>query len=550
MSYLLELLGRGLDNDLGDVLDRYFWSPSGQSLDQLKEQVAAHPKWPDAWCRVGVAYLRALHVPKAIEHLSEACRRKPDYVAARLALAAAHDEQGHPDRAMEHLKIANLNSPGQVRILFALGYCCEKLQHPETAAEYYRDAARADGNFLGARERLAAVAVALGRTGEAIEQYEHLRQMWPEKAWIIAALGQLHYREGRFDEAADCFETAIAMEPENWSLLDDQVESLVAGGHIRQAIERLNRLIEQQPTFPDLHVRLGDLYSHIGNDPAAMTHYGEALDIEPDYLEAVVKTGTQHLMSGRWEQAAEAFCRACELNDRVLTNYVGMGVAQLAAGRTEQAAESFELAATIEPNSGMLLSEMARLQLKTAVADEFLKGFEQDASTPVAEIELDNDDLLHKQIDRHKRIVDQRPGHADLRYRYGVLLRSQGRLGEALEQFERAAAINPTYVQAIIKLGITQQEMGQVDRAVDTFRRALEIEPEYVDVHYRLGLLYTDRRLFDQAVRHMEAAAGGEPGNARLRAGLALALQNMGLMDRAAATWRSLWRIHQEQTES
>ena len=91
--------------------------------------------------------------------------------------------------------------------------------------------------------------------------------------------------------------------------------------------------------------------------------------------------------------------------------------------------------------------------------------------------------------------------------------------------------------------------MGQVDRAVDTFRRALEIEPEYVDVHYRLGLLYTDRRLFDQAVRHMEAAAGGEPANTRLRAGLALSLQNMGLMDRAAATWRSLWQIHQEQTK-
>jgi lipopolysaccharide biosynthesis regulator YciM len=65
-----------------------------------------------------------------------------------------------------------------------------------------------------------------------------------------------------------------------------------------------------------------------------------------------------------------------------------------------------------------------------------------------------------------------------------------------------------------------------------------------VDLHYRLGLLYTDRREFDKAVQHMEQAAEGAPDNQQIRASLALSLQNMGLMDRAAATWRSLWRLH------
>jgi len=68
-----------------------------------------------------------------------------------------------------------------------------------------------------------------------------------------------------------------------------------------------------------------------------------------------------------------------------------------------------------------------------------------------------------------------------------------------------------------------------------------------VDVHYRLGLLYTNRRNFEAAVRHMEAAAGDD-GDGRIRAGLALSLQNMGLMDRVAATWRSLWKIHRAKT--
>ena len=111
---------------------------------------------------------------------------------------------------------------------------------------------------------------------------------------------------------------------------------------------------------------------------------------------------------------------------------------------------------------------------------------------------------------------------------------------EGLEKAAEAVELNPAYVQAIIKLGITQQELGLTDEAIETFTRALELRPEYVDLHYRLGILHTDRRQFAEAVEHMEAAADGAPDNTEIRAGLALSLQNMGLMDRAAATWRSL----------
>ena len=547
MSYLLELLGRGLDHDLGDVLARYYWSPSRHSLDELGELAEQTPDLPDVQCQFGVALLRAVQLPHAIERLSIACRLKPDYLAARLALAAAYDESGQAAAAIEHLQIANMTHTGDVRILFALGYGNEKCQRPAQAAGYYRDAIAADGEFLPARQRLAAIAVALDETDEAIAQYQHLRDAQPEQIAHLTALGHLHYRQKQFPEAIECFRRAIAMEPENWSLLDDEVEALVADGQVREAIEHLHDLIDLQPGFPDFQVRLADLYSDLGDDAAAMEHLHQALDLQPDYLEAQVKIGTQHLISGRWDQAGEAFQQACQLNDRSIRNYVALGVAQLSAGDTPTAMESFELAGAMEPNSEMLLAEMARLQLKVAVASEFLQGAAEAPDQDEPTIELDHDDLLHQQIQRHEHYVAESPGRADAHYRCGVLLRSVGRLGEAMEQFTQAVAINPTYVDAIIKLGLTQQDMGHVDDAIATLTGVLEIEPDYVDVHYRLGLLHTDRRLFEQAVRHMEAAAAGQPDSARLRAGLALALQNMGLMDRAAATWRSLWQIHRQR---
>jgi len=527
------------------MLDRYFWSPSAKGLNELEACCREHPDWPDIQCQLGLAHLRAMRTDQAIQHLWQACRQNPDYLAGRVALAAAYEESGQPQRALEQLKIANQIRPGEAPILFAIGFCCEKLQRPEDAAEYYRDAVARDASFTPARERLAVVGVVLGQSEEAIEQYEIMRHEEPHQTWVHSALAHLYYRCGRYPEAIEEFETAISMEPQNWALMDDAVEALVAGGQVREAIDRLHVLAKQQGPFADIYVRLGDLYTQVNDDSAAQKYYEAALQMHPGYLEATAKLGNHHLDCGRWDQAAEAFHQAAEINDRAMTNYVGLGVAQLAAGKKAEAMNSFDLASAIEPNSTLLMSEIARLQLKAAVADEFLKSFRGGQDMPIAEIDLDNDDLLHKQIERHAEQVMQHGNHADVRYHYGVLLRAENRTGEAMEQFAKAVEINPTYIQAIIKLGICRQEVGMADEAIETFKRALELEPTYVDLPYRLGLLYTDRRLFDQAVSRMETAAGGAPDNEQIRASFALALQNMGLMDRAAATWRSFWKLHQ-----
>ena len=54
MSHLLEVLGRGLNGDVGDMLDRYFWSPQAVGIEQLRERCAAHPEWPDVQFQIGV----------------------------------------------------------------------------------------------------------------------------------------------------------------------------------------------------------------------------------------------------------------------------------------------------------------------------------------------------------------------------------------------------------------------------------------------------------------------------------------------------------------
>jgi tetratricopeptide (TPR) repeat protein len=187
---------------------------------------------------------------------------------------------------------------------------------------------------------------------------------------------------------------------------------------------------------------------------------------------------------------------------------------------------------------------MARLQLKAAMEMHNSTSADDEGAEPDG-AQLQSEELLNIQIARHADRVEKQPGYADVHYRYGVLLRAEGRLPEALEQFEKAVSINSTYTQAVIKKGITLQDLGQTDQAIETLTRALELAPEYVDLHYRLGLLYTDGKRFEEAIKHLETADEYAGNNEQIRATLALALQNMGLMDRAAATWRSLSQMHE-----
>ena len=71
----------------------------------------------------------------------------------------------------------------------------------------------------------------------------------------------------------------------------------------------------------------------------------------------------------------------------------------------------------------------------------------------------------------------------------------------------------------------------------------MTLDCETIDLHYQLGLIFADRGEFNLAVQSFEDAVNARPDKCDYVANLALALQNMGLLDRAAATWQVLNEI-------
>jgi len=541
MSSLLETLGRGLLGRLDGAFASVLGLDTDDTLEALETAVETNPEDVDQRIRLAGRYLRADDPSAARRLFLSVLTEDESHTAARIGLACALDDLGQIDQALEQLKVVQQNGPAGAAVLFCIGYCHERCNRPDEAIRHYQDALAACPTLRNAHERLAAIYLKRDQYPAAIAHYKELCRLDPDRTDLHLTLANLMLLGGDGRSAVQRYGHAITLEPDNWSAHDDEAGQFESAGLIREAIEKLHERVEADPDNSETRLRLGDLYARIGNDAAATRQYATAVEIAPEYLEANVKLGTQHLRGGRHTDAAKYFAQALELNDRLLTAYIGLGVAQRATGRNDEALQSFDLARNIEPNSTLLFSEVARMQLKASAAqaaDKVLQAVTDEPEAPSARSAAHDSDLISVQIERHRQAAEQRPNHADIHYRLGLLFRNRGQVDEAIASFRRATEINPGYVKALVKLGLALREVGKDDEAITIFTDATRVKPDYVDLHYQLGLLFVQRHKFELAVEHFGAAARGNPENVDFQANLALALQNMGLVDRAQATWQ------------
>ena len=542
LSSLLELLGKGLQSPLRAVVLPDLSPLSDADTDRLSSKACRSGLQHEDILRLAVHHAQGGAIDQAEHLLSSLLEHDKHNLQAHLAWAALCAGNGLVEEALAKLQKAHECHHDNAYVLFGLGYCYERLGQIDLAEKYYRQAASARPYLPHPRQRLAAINVLRRECSGAIDEYQNLQREHPEDVSIYLVLGQLYLEMDQNQDAQEAFERALTVEPDNFELRHDHIESLVRDGKITEALQQLHLIIEKQGEFPDSYVRLADLYSRLDDDEAALDNYNKALQLHPGYLEAAVKLGTQHMRMNRFLDAAVTFSRAVEINDRLITAYIGLAIAQQRLGKSEQASDIFELAAALEPNTNLLFAELARLQLKATYAKnthQNLFNLGVSADSPQQQV----DDALSLQMERHRQALIEQPNRADCHYRYALLLRGRGHTEEALGHLQHALEINPSYLKARVKIGLTLHELGKTEQARRHFEQALVLDASFIEMHYKLALMYCDKIQFALAVEHCQVSLPGKMERDQIHANLGLALQNMGLIDPATANWRALCEL-------
>ena len=116
-----------------------------------------------------------------------------------------------------------------------------------------------------------------------------------------------------------------------------------------------------------------------------------------------------------------------------------------------------------------------------------------------------------------RRAVDFEPRNPETRRLAAIELHRLGKSFEALEQLEKALAIDPENARVLFNMGLLNVESGDLRAGLRRLREAVEADPQYADAWYNLIVLQWQQNRRAEALRLLGEAERQLPGNPRLR---------------------------------
>jgi tetratricopeptide (TPR) repeat protein len=134
------------------------------------------------------------------------------------------------------------------------------------------------------------------------------------------------------------------------------------------------------------------------------------------------------------------------------------------------------------------------------------------------------------------RAADLQPGNENFRYNFANVLKEQGLLSQAIEQFVQVVRINPNHVAARIQLGLLYQQEDRWREAMEQFNHVCNMNPGMAEAFEQLGYCLLKILRFKDAEEVFRHVLKISPASLRGYQGLAQAL--MGINKAAeAAEW-------------
>jgi tetratricopeptide (TPR) repeat protein len=513
MGQLLSIIGNGIEIEISDLI----WHCLRQSAETLAKTDPAHARMLDKVIDLADARKQSL-VRLRLEEYRAAHPRSHFVNLAAAAIALADSRL---NEAYDLLKTVYSKCPRNVTALYALGHCCERLGLEEDAVAFYQDCLKFKNHLQFPRQRLAAIYFKNGQIEKTVTEYRQLRTEYPDDLSILLTLGHLYIAVSQYQLAIDTFSTAILIQPDNFAPENDEIDSFIEAGELNDALDLIEKTLEEQPDRPDLLLRRASVFAMLGQDEAALEHFNQTIDVCPYFLEASIKLGSHYMRLGKPASAAAQFTRAALINDRLVDAYIGLATAQKLNGNISEATTTLSLAATIDTNGPFLFSQAACMQC-SSLSDEL-------ESKPI--------NIL---LENQAQMVKIKPQNPELHYRLGILFMSVGRITEATGLFQRALMLNPTFAAARNKLAVCLYETDEIAFAIETLSSPKCLQPETLALHYRIALLYCDKIKFASCLLDLEQWLHETLASTDAVVNISIVLQNLGLLDPANSTWDNL----------
>ena len=129
-------------------------------------------------------------------------------------------------------------------------------------------------------------------------------------------------------------------------------------------------------------------------------------------------------------------------------------------------------------------------------------------------------------------------------YRLGMFQTKQNQMNEALESFNKAAALDPQWAFPWLRAGLVWSRIGQIENAVKALEKAYNLAPGNYQIRSNLASAYASTQQYDKALDLLDQLIIDYPDYVNGWFNLALVHTRMGQADKAAAALEQAAALH------
>ena len=247
---------------------------------------------------------------------------------------------------------------------------------------------------------------------------------------------------------------------------------------------------EYKAILGEAYFKLGRIFGTQKNYPAAVTALESAVGYGPESTAVLIELAIACFQVEKYEQALAAL-------NKVLVRDRNNAAAHHMLGKTHFVMSNFE---------------KAIVELQTALASS-PNDYDVAYTLGLAYLKQRDFNAARKLYDR---MVQQLGNKPQLRVLIGRAYRETGFLAEAVEEFRKAVALDPSFPRVHFYLGLTYLLKDGADKLGDAekeFKLELAQHPNEYFANYYLGITATVQRNWEGAVPYLEKASQLQPNN-------------------------------------
>ena len=158
---------------------------------------------------------------------------------------------------------------------------------------------------IRARIRLGNVFTQAGDYASAVEHYNIALRDDPQSWEAWSAMGMAHARQRHVEQAIECFEKSVALNPLYAEGVNNLGNLVSMRGDYQRAIEFYRRAVDIKPDYSGAMFNLAGVYAALGRLDEAVTCYRRAIEIKPIDPLIRIKLGTILAATKRYGEAID-----------------------------------------------------------------------------------------------------------------------------------------------------------------------------------------------------------------------------------------------------